>query len=175
MRSELLIGTDAGSPGRVVRSASAPMTRAKTLAVPAGRLTRARATLQASALVLLMVLVSLVMWVAMPVGWIYVAAQLTPPAASSFSVLGAIVTAIALSAVPLVRLLGSIDRAYCRATSRLVPQLRHGWLRSLSDCRGSTRPSSPLETITVLTTLLAWVALAVWVVFFADGLGVYGE
>ena len=132
------------------------------------------ATAQAIGLVALMVVVSVAMWVGMPLGWIYLAANHTPAGPTSFAVLGGLLTAITLSALAMLRVLTAIDRAYCRATSRIVPRLRHSWLKSLSDCRGSSRPSGPLEAVMVGSVLIAFGVVAVWFLsVVGDGLGSY--
>jgi hypothetical protein len=122
----------------------------------------------AAALVVLMVLGSLVLWLAVPVAWLWVASQIDDSLDASMRAYGAIALGVPLTMLGLFWLLRRIDRVHQQLTGatpskRLAP----AWRRSLSEERDLHAPTSALDIILAGTAVAAVVALVVWFFLFA--------
>jgi hypothetical protein len=122
----------------------------------------------AAALVVLMVLGSLVLWLAVPVAWLWVASQIDDSLDASLRAYGAIALGVPLTMLGLFWLLRRIDRVHQELTGgtpskRLAP----AWRRSLSEERDLHAPTSALDIILAGTAVAAVVALVVWFFLFA--------
>jgi hypothetical protein len=119
------------------------------------------------ALIGLMVLGSVAVWTVIPLAGLWVASQLSDSAVQ----IGTVSFLVAALGIPAAmaftgKLLTRADALHVRVT-RTAPQARPlpAWRRSLSDS-GSVRPTV-LETIMVISALMATIAMAVWFFAFA--------
>src|SRR5215210_777164 len=88
-------------------------------------------------LVLLMAAGSIVMWVGLPLGLIWVASAITDSSQPSMGPYLLILLGLPLGMFAIGKLLGSLDRAHGRITGRLDDSPRRAaWLQSMRDERG---------------------------------------
>jgi hypothetical protein len=123
----------------------------------------------ALALVLLMAAGSIVMWVGLPLGLIWLASALTDSSQPSMGPYVLILIGLPVGMFAIGKLLGSLDRIHGRITGRLDdgPQ-RAAWLQSMRDERAPRRKRrSVLDTVMIVSVLAALIAGAVWFVAFA--------
>ena len=123
----------------------------------------------ALALVLLMAAGSIVMWVGLPLGLIWVASAITDSSQPTMGPYLLILVGLPVGMFAVGKLLGALDRAHGRITGRLddTPQ-RAAWLQSMRDERGPRRKRrSVLDTVMIVSVLAALVAGAIWFVAFA--------
>ena len=123
----------------------------------------------ALALVLLMAAGSIVMWVGLPLGLIWLASALTDSSQPSMGPYLLILIGLPVGMFAIGKLLGSLDRVHGRITGRLDdgPQ-RAAWLQSMRDERAPRRKRrSVLDTVMIVSVLAALVAGAVWFIAFA--------
>jgi hypothetical protein len=122
----------------------------------------------ALALVLLMAAGSIVMWIGLPLGLIWLASALTDSSQPSLGPYLLILIGLPVGMVVIGKLLGALDRVHGRITGRLddSPQ-RATWLRSMRDERAPQRRRSVLDTVMIVSVLAALVAGAIWFALFA--------
>jgi hypothetical protein len=123
----------------------------------------------AFALVVLMIAGSAIMWIGLPVLWLWIGSRmqhgLTPSAGPYFVIAVGLPTTMIIVA----KCLRILDRAFARV-SGFDPEKRQiplPWAKSMRDARGSGRRLSVLDIIMLVSVLLAGVALGIWVAFFA--------
>ena len=120
-------------------------------------------------LVLLMAAGSVVMWVGLPLGLIWLASALTDSSQPSMGPYLLILIGLPVGMFVIGKALGSLDRVHGRITGRIDdrPQ-RAAWLQSMRDERGPRRKRrSVLDTVMIVSVLLALLAGAVWFLAFA--------
>ncbi len=123
----------------------------------------------ALALVLLMAAGSIVMWIGLPLGLIWVASAITDSSQPSMGPYLLILIGLPVGMLVIGKLLGGLDRAHGRLTGRLDdgPQ-RAAWLQSMRDERGPRRKQrSVLDTVMIVSVLAAIVVGAIWFIAFA--------
>jgi hypothetical protein len=120
-------------------------------------------------LVLLMAAGSVLMWIGLPLGLIWLASALTDSTQPSMGPYLLILIGLPVGMFAIGRLLGALDRAHGRLTGRLDdgPQ-RAAWLQSMRDERAPRRKRrSVLDTVMIVSVLLALVVGAIWFLAFA--------
>jgi hypothetical protein len=123
----------------------------------------------ALALVLLMAAGSVVMWIGLPLGLVWLASALTDSSQPSMGPYLLILLGLPAGMVVIGKALGALDRLHGRITGRLDdgPQ-RAAWLQSMRDERGPRRRRrSVLDTVMIVSVLAAVVAGAIWFAVFA--------
>jgi hypothetical protein len=120
-------------------------------------------------LVLLMAAGSIVMWVGLPLGLIWLASSLTTSSQPSLGPYLLILVGLPLGMYVIGKALGALDRMHGRITGRLDDGPRRAaWLQSMRDERGpARRRRSVLDTVMIASVGLALVAGAVWFLAFA--------
>lgn len=109
---------------------------------------------------------SLVLWVGLPVGWLWVVSHLSTeyPNVWAAAVFGAPVT-MAAWGYGLARL----NAVYLRVSGSGPQQQHSAWLKSLSGERSRQRPRrGVLETSMAISVILAMLTLLVWFFFYAE-------
>jgi len=118
-------------------------------------------------LVLLMAVGSVVMWIGVPVGLIYLASRIAgssqPGAGPYLLVLIGLPVGMALVG----KLLGMLDRLHGRLTGREEERHRATWLRSMRAERTSNRRAGVLDQVMIVSVAIALVAFGVWFFGFA--------
>jgi hypothetical protein len=119
-------------------------------------------------LVLLMALGSVVMWIGVPLGLIYLASQLARSSNPSVGPYLLVLLGLPVGMAVVGRLLGWLDRLHGRVTGRGDDRRRPpAWMRSLRAERASTRSGGVLDRVMIVSVSLAVVAFAVWFFGFA--------
>jgi hypothetical protein len=120
-------------------------------------------------LVLLMAVGSVIMWIGVPLGLIWLASALTDSSQPSLGPYILILVGLPIGMFAVGRVLGALDRGHGRITGRIDegPQ-RATWLQSMRDERGSQRRRrSVLDTVMIVSVLLAIVVGGIWFLAFA--------
>jgi hypothetical protein len=120
-------------------------------------------------LVLLMAAGSVVMWIGLPLGLIWLASAISDSSEPSMGPYLLILLGLPVGMFAIGKCLGALDRAHGRITGRLDERPRHAaWLRSMRDERApGRRRRSVLDTVMIVSVLAALAAGAVWFVAFA--------
>jgi hypothetical protein len=119
--------------------------------------------LSATVLIVLMIFFSLMLWIGIPLGWLFIGSQLvstTQPSMGPYMVVGVgIVASVIVDAMVLSRL----HRAYQKVTGgEGTVRIQLPWLRSMRGERTSGRPTSVLDIIMVCSVALAALAATLW-------------
>ena len=111
---------------------------------------------------------SLVLWLGIPAGWVWIVSQLSAkyPTIYFGAMLGCPLTMV-MWGLFLARLNG----AYLRETGGHPERQRTAWLKSLSGERKARRPRSLLDWSMTISVLLAMLAMAIWFFFYATNYG----
>ena len=120
-------------------------------------------------LVLLMAAGSIVMWIGLPLGLIWLTSALTDSTQPSLGPYVLILVGLPVGMFAIGKVLGTLDRAHGRITGRVEerPQ-RAAWLRSMRDEQDPRRGQrSVLDTVMIVSVALAVAAGAVWFLAFA--------
>ncbi len=119
-------------------------------------------------LVLLMALGSVVMWLGVPLGLIYLASQLSGSSNPSAGPYVLVLVGLPVGMAIVGKCLGVLDRAHSRLTGRVDDTRRPAaWMRSMRAERGSTRTGGVLDRVMVASVGLALLIFAVWFFGFA--------
>jgi hypothetical protein len=118
-------------------------------------------------LVALMAVGSVVMWIGVPIGLIYLASQLADSSKPSAGPYLLVLIGLPVGMAIVGKLLGILDRLHGRLTGREEERHRATWLRSMRAERTSTRRGGVLEQVMVVSVGLALVAFGVWFFAFA--------
>jgi hypothetical protein len=119
-------------------------------------------------LVLLMALGSVVMWIGVPLGLIYLASHLSGSSNPSVGPYLLILVGLPVGMAIIGKLLGWLDRLHSRLTGRVDERRRPAaWMRSLRAERGSTRSTGVLDRVMLISVILAVAVFAVWFFGFA--------
>jgi hypothetical protein len=119
-------------------------------------------------LILLMAVGSILLWIGIPVGWLYLVSQLVDSSQPSMGPYVLVLVGIPATMIAMGKVLAILDRTYGRVT-RTAPQVRAQapWHRSLRGDRRPERARSVLDVVMVASVALAVVCFAVWFFLFA--------
>lgn len=119
-----------------------------------------------------MVLGSIAMWIATPVGWIYLIAHFAASSQVQLWHVVVIMIGIPLTMVVIGKALGALNRFYGRATNT-VPEVRvrAPWHRSMRGEDDGRPPRTILDVVMVCSVGVALAMMGVWFLFFASGGG----
>lgn len=124
-------------------------------------------------IIALMAIGSVMMWIGAPVGWIYVAAQLSDSSQVSMTQVVLIVVGIPATMFFIGKGLGRLNEKYAELTgSANEVQIRAPWMRSMRDERDLHRPRTVLDVVMVLSVGTALILFGIWFMFFAEGGGI---
>jgi hypothetical protein len=116
----------------------------------------------------LMAVGSVVLWIGIPVGWLYLASRLTDSPQPSMGPYLLVLVGIPTTMVAVGKVLAALDRTYGRVTGATpTARAQAPWHRSLRGDRRPARARSVLDVVMVLSVGLAVVGLAVWFFLFA--------
>jgi hypothetical protein len=117
--------------------------------------------------VLLMAVGSVLMWIGVPVGLVYLASQLADTPNPSLGPYLLVIAGLPIGMAVIGKALGALDRLHTRITGIETDQYRPGWTRSLRGERQVVRRSGVLDRVMIVSVALALVAFAVWFFGFA--------
>jgi hypothetical protein len=144
-------GVDPGSPER-------PRSLARTIA----------AAPAAVFLILLMGIGSVILWIGIPVGWLYLASLMVDSSQPTLGPYILIIFGIPISMVIFGKLLFTLDRAFERVTGRgSETEFRAPWLKSMRGERDTKRRLSVLEGVMIISVSLALLCFGAWFFLFA--------
>jgi hypothetical protein len=120
-------------------------------------------------LVLLMAVGSVIMWIGVPLGLIWLASSLTDSSQPSLGPYLLILVGLPIGMFAIGKLLGTLDRMHGRITGRGDEgQQRATWLQSMrDDSRAQRKERSVLDTVMIVSVLLAIVVGGIWFIAFA--------
>jgi hypothetical protein len=118
-------------------------------------------------LVVLMAVGSVVMWLGVPVGLIYLASRLADSPEPSLGPYLLVLIGLPIGMAVIGKCLGALDRAHTRLTGAQTDQYRPGWTKSLRGERQTTRRGGILDRVMIVSVGVALVLFAVWFFGFA--------
>jgi hypothetical protein len=122
----------------------------------------------AALLILLMAAGSIALWLAIPVGWVYIASKLVKSSQPSMGPYLLVLVGIPVSMVVVGKLLSKLNRVYGEVTGT-TPQVRvrMPWNRSMRGERDGAHPRTVLDVVMVASVSLALLCFGVWFFLFA--------
>jgi hypothetical protein len=124
--------------------------------------------LLAALLVALMAIGSVVLWLGIPVGWLYLASRVVKSSQPSLGPYVLVLVGIPVSMIVVGKALSRLNRAYGDVTGTTpTGRMRNPWMRSLRGERDSGRPRTVLDVVMVWSVALALLSLAIWFFVFA--------
>jgi hypothetical protein len=121
----------------------------------------------AVALVLLMAVGSVLMWLGVPLGLIYLASQLADTPNPSLGPYLLVLIGLPLGMALIGKGLGWLDRVHTQLTGIETDQYRPGWTKSMRGERHTVRRGGVLDRVMIVSVAVALVAFAVWFFGFA--------
>jgi hypothetical protein len=119
-------------------------------------------------LIALMALGSVVLWIGIPVGWLYLASRLVDSSQPTLGPYLLLIFGIPITMFAFGKLLFTLDRVFERVTDRRSEtDFRPPWLRSMRAERTTGRRLTVLEGVMIVSVSLALLAFAVWFFAFA--------
>jgi hypothetical protein len=124
--------------------------------------------LLAALLIALMAIGSVVLWLGIPVGWLYLASRIAKSSQPSMGPYILVLAGIPASMIVVGKLLSRLDRTYGALTGVPPPaRTRASWMKSLRGERDSPRKRTILDVVMVWSVALALVCFAIWFFAFA--------
>jgi len=118
-------------------------------------------------LVVLMALGSVFLWIGIPVGWVWIASRTVKTSQPTFGPYLLVLVATPLSMWLWSKLLFRLNGLYARVTGQTYEvRTQLPWHKSLRDQR-STRPTTVLDLVMMISVSLALTAFGIWFFFFA--------
>ena len=118
-------------------------------------------------IIVVMALGSAAMWVALPVGLVWIASQLTDSTQPSMGPYLLILFGLPIGMTVIGKGLGRLDRMYAEAGGEMPQRYRPGWTRSMRGERESGRKWSILDRVMLVSVVLCCIAMAIWFFLFA--------
>jgi hypothetical protein len=119
------------------------------------------------ALVALMAVGSVVMWLGVPLGLVYLASKVADTPNPSMGPYLLIIVGLPIGMALVGKGLGWLNRLHIRLTGTEVDEYRPGWTRSLRGERVVNRRGGVLDRVMIVSVAVAAVAFAVWFFGFA--------
>jgi hypothetical protein len=132
-------------------------------------LTRTLATRPiAVVLVLLMAVGSVILWIGIPIGWVWVASRTVKTSQPTLGPYLLVLLAIPLSMWIWGKLLFRLNDVYSRLTGQTHEvRTQLPWHKSMRGERSTNRPTTVLDLVMIVSVSLALTAFGVWFFFFA--------
>jgi hypothetical protein len=119
-------------------------------------------------LILLMAIGSVILWLGIPVGWLYLASQLVDTSQPTLGPYILIIFGIPITMFIFGRALFTLDRAFEKVTGRAsVTEFRPPWLKSMRGERTTRRRLTVLEGVMIVSVSLALFCFGFWFFVFA--------
>jgi hypothetical protein len=111
---------------------------------------------------------SIVLWLGIPIGWVYLASRIAKSSQPSMGPYLLILVGIPASMIVVGKLLSRLNRTYGAVTGAPpAARSRNAWMKSLRGERDSGRPRTMLDVVMVWSVALALVCFAIWFFAFA--------
>jgi hypothetical protein len=136
---------------------------------PQRSLLRTVAAMPAAAfLIVLMAVGSVILWIGIPVGWLYLASRLVDSSQPTLGPYVLLIFGIPTTMFLFGKLLFTLDRVFERVTGRTAEtEFRPAWLRSMRGERTTKRRLTVLEGVMIVSVSIAAAASAIWFFAFA--------
>jgi hypothetical protein len=118
-------------------------------------------------LVALMAIGSVVMWLGVPLGLVYLASMLADSPEPSMGPYLLVLLGLPVGMAVVGKGLGALDRLHTRVTRRETDAYRPGWTRSMRGERTVDRRGGVLDKVMIVSVAVALVLFAVWFFGFA--------
>jgi hypothetical protein len=119
-------------------------------------------------LIVLMAVGSVVLWIGIPVGWLYLASLLVDTSQPTLGPYVLIIFGIPITMMVFGKVLFMLDRAFERVTGRTSEtEFRPAWLKSMRGERASKRRLTVLEGVMIVSVSLALFCFGAWFFLFA--------
>ena len=119
-------------------------------------------------LIALMAIGSVILWIGIPVGWLYLASRLVDSSQPSLGPYLLIIFGIPITMFLFGRLLFTLDRVFERVTGRAAEtDFRPPWLKSMRGERTVSRRLTVLEGVMIVSVGIALLGFAIWFFAFA--------
>jgi hypothetical protein len=119
-------------------------------------------------LVLMMAVGSVVLWIGLPVGWVWVASRTVKTSQPSFGPYLLVLLATPISMWLWSKLLFRLNDLYSRLTGQSYEvRTQLPWHKSMRGERGSNRPTTVLDWVMIVSVSIALTAFGVWFFVFA--------
>jgi hypothetical protein len=119
-------------------------------------------------LILAMSVAALLLWVGIPIGWLWIGSQLVSSSQPSMGPYAVVAIGIIASVVIDAMILSRLNRTYQRVTETDGQvRLQLPWMKSMRGERDSGRATSVLDIILVGSVTLAGLSMLLWWVFLA--------
>jgi hypothetical protein len=124
--------------------------------------------LLAALLIALMAIGSVVLWLGIPVGWLYLASRIVKSSQPSLGPYVLVLVGIPVSMIVVGKALSRLNRAYGEVTGATpAGRVRSPWMKSMRGERDSGRPRTVLDVVMVWSVALALLSFAIWFFLFA--------
>ena len=122
----------------------------------------------AALLIVLMAIGSVVLWLGIPIGWLYLASQLVDSSQPTLGPYVLVIFGIPITMFLFGKMLFTLDRVFERVTGRTSEtDFRPPWLKSMRAERANKRRLTVLEGVMIVSVSIAVVASGIWFFFFA--------
>ena len=118
-------------------------------------------------LVALMAVGSVVMWIGVPLGLIYLASKLADTPNPSLGPYLVVLLGLPIGMAVVAKGLGALNRAHIRLTGAETDDYRPGWTRSMRGERTVERRGGVLDRVMIISVVVAGIAFALWFFGFA--------
>ena len=120
-------------------------------------------------LIALMAFFSIMLWLGIPVGWLWIGSQVQSNTQSSgFGPYFLVIAGICVSVFLVTKLLAWLNRAYSRVSgAEETVRIRPPWHRSMRGEDDSRPPRSVLDVVMVISVSIAVTIFGIWFFFFA--------
>jgi hypothetical protein len=124
--------------------------------------------LVAALLIALMAVGSILLWLGIPVGWLYLVSRMVSSSQPSMGPYVLVLVGIPASMVVVGKVLAKLNRAYGQLTDTTPSgRVRNPWMKSLRGERDSGRSRTILDVVMVWSVALALLCFAIWFFVFA--------
>jgi len=122
-----------------------------------------------AALIALMAFFSVMLWLGIPIGWLWIGSQVQSDSQSTgFGPYFLVIFGIGISVFLVTKLLAWLNRRYARVSGADdVVRVRPPWYRSMRGEEDSRPPRSVLDVVMVISVSIAVTAMTIWFFFFA--------
>ena len=120
-------------------------------------------------LITLMAIGSILLWLGVPIGWVYLASQIVSSSQPSMGAYLLVIAGIGVSIAIVGKALAILDRTYGRVVrgSEQTGPRQLPWHRSLRGERGARAPLTVLGTVMIWSVSIAAIAFGIWFFGFA--------
>jgi hypothetical protein len=122
-----------------------------------------------AALIALMAFFSVMLWLGIPIGWLWIGSQVQSDSQNTgFGPYFLVIFGIVISVFLVTKLLAWLNRRYARVSGADdVVRVRPPWYRSMRGEEDSRPPRSVLDVVMVISVSIAVTAMTIWFFFFA--------